>query len=228
MRGIARTTGQILAYLPISPSVQDKYKEMPTLLNFSAGLFALPPHRNFLKIARHGHGYTNPTTIPHPEKNNNNNDEEITVSLPMIPPPSSIPDEGIETCTSFLKQVFPSLAASLPRTGSPFSHTRICYYLDTPTGDFIISQHPSYASSSLLVATGGNGHGFKFLPILGDKIVQVLMGTVSSELEQRWRWPSERKFDERSWSGDGSRGGPKGMVLEEELERSGKETKSRL
>ncbi len=67
LRGICKATGQVLCYLPITDAEQARLGSSPTILNLSTGLFMIPPSNNLLKVARHGHGYTNPTTTPHPE-----------------------------------------------------------------------------------------------------------------------------------------------------------------
>ena len=61
----------------------------------------------------------------------------------------------------------------------------------TATGDWIIDYHPSY--KNLFVATGGSGHAFKFLPILGDKIVDCLLGRCPQELREKWKWKGRVK-----------------------------------
>ncbi|KAI1112113.1 sarcosine oxidase [Nemania sp. NC0429] len=73
-------------------------------------------------------------------------------------------------------------------------HThRICWDCVTPSEDFIISRHP--ASEGLFVATCGSFHGWKFLPVIGRYVTQMLEGTLESDLEKRWAWdrplPSE-------------------------------------
>jgi sarcosine oxidase/L-pipecolate oxidase len=207
-RGIARATGQVLCYLRLTPSEQKNLENNPTLINYTTGMFLLPPpsSTNILKLARHAHGYTNPTTIPHPEHPESK--ERITVSLPDTTTP--VPAEGQKACRHFLAQLHPSLATP----ERPFTRTRICWYTDTPRGDFLISYHSKY--KGLFVATGGSGHGFKFLPIIGDKIVECVMGRTPEEFRGLWEWPAER-LEEGEWEGDGSRGGPTGMVLSEEL-----------
>lgn len=43
-----------------------------------------------------------------------------------------------------------------------------------------------------MVATGGSGHGFKYLPVLGKWIVDIVEGKESAgsdaEIKRRWRW----------------------------------------
>ncbi|KAL2813453.1 FAD dependent oxidoreductase [Aspergillus granulosus] len=63
---------------------------------------------------------------------------------------------------------------------------RICWDAFTPTGDFIISPHS--AAKGLYVATCGSFHGFKFFPVIGKYVVQMLEGKLDSHLKQKWAW----------------------------------------
>jgi sarcosine oxidase/L-pipecolate oxidase len=79
---------------------------------------------------------------------------------------------------------------------------RMCWYLialrklpllikfrrdaSTPRHDFLICPHPHF--ESLYVATGGSFHGYKFLPVIGDYIVNMMKGTLDDELKKRWAW----------------------------------------
>lgn len=66
-------------------------------------------------------------------------------------------------------------------------HThRICWDCVTPDEHFIISPHP--ASTGLCIATCGSFHGWKFLPVIGRYVVQMLDGTLDSDLRKRWAW----------------------------------------
>ena len=47
------------------------------------------------------------------------------------------------------------------------SDTRLCWYTDSLDNSFLIDYVPGY-SETLFVASGGSGHGFKFLPVLGE------------------------------------------------------------
>ncbi|KAH7380063.1 FAD dependent oxidoreductase [Pyrenochaeta sp. MPI-SDFR-AT-0127] len=214
LRGICKATGQALCYMPISAEEEAPLAKHPTILNLSHGLFMIPPEKGLLKVARHGHGYVNPTTIPHPESEDPN--ETITISLPYTSvddPSQVVPVEGQKQCRDFLTAIHPSL--SIP--SRPFTKSKICWYTDTRDGDFLISYHPKY--KGLFVATGGSGHGFKFLPIIGDSILECVMGRTPEDFKGKWDWPRER-LPEELWPGDGSRGGPEGLILKEELEKS--------
>jgi glycine/D-amino acid oxidase-like deaminating enzyme len=67
---------------------------------------------------------------------------------------------------------------------------RICWDAFTTSADFIISPHA--AAQGLFVATCGNFHGWKFFPVLGKYIVQMLEGSLSPELAEKWAWDRER------------------------------------
>lgn len=67
---------------------------------------------------------------------------------------------------------------------------RICWDAFTTSADFIISPHS--ASEGLYVATCGNFHGWKFFPVLGKYIVQMLEGELDSDLKEKWAWDRER------------------------------------
>ncbi|OAL49455.1 FAD dependent oxidoreductase [Pyrenochaeta sp. DS3sAY3a] len=214
LRGICKATGQAICYMPITAAEEAQLAPRPTILNLSHGLFMIPPKNRLLKIARHGHGYLNPTTFPNPESDDPN--DTITASLPFTAvddPLQAVPPEGQKQCRDFLAAIHPSLA--IP--SRPFTKSKICWYTDTRNGDFLISYHPKYAG--LFVATGGSGHGFKFLPNIGEAILECVLGSTPADFRGRWEWPKET-VPEEEWKGDGSRGGPVGLVLGEETAKS--------
>ncbi|PSK55935.1 Ubiquitin-conjugating enzyme E2 [Elsinoe australis] len=238
LRGLASATGQVLAYISLSPSEQAAVGNNPTILNESTGLFIITPSGNELKVARHGYGYAKPVTIPNPEPQPTTAPTttfstppytpEITHSLPQTTwdnptptdPESSIPPEARHALRTFLSQTFPTLA------NRPFTSTRICWYLDTPNSDWIVDYHPRYPG--LFVATGGSGHAFKFAPVLGERVVRRMRGEevgAGFGRGEKWDWPGEER---RDWSEGGIvwsvdwRGGKRGMKLAEEFAREGK------
>lgn len=56
----------------------------------------------------------------------------------------------------------------------------------TPTQDFIISNHVNF--KGLYIATAGSFHGWKFLPIIGRYVVEMLDGELDNVLRERWAW----------------------------------------
>lgn len=57
---------------------------------------------------------------------------------------------------------------------------------DTADLHFIITQHPKHAN--LKLACGGSAHGFKFLPVIGSQIVDMIEGNLKRELAEAWKW----------------------------------------
>ncbi|KAK5132698.1 hypothetical protein LTR08_008742 [Meristemomyces frigidus] len=214
LRGIASATGQVLAYIDLTQAEQDRLGSNPTLLSENTGMFIIQPRDRQLKVARHGYGYANPTTIANPERPG----EKITVSLPWTQhdePHLQIPLEGDRACRTYLAKTIPDLASR------PWTQTRICWYTDTPKGDWLVDHHPKY--TNLFVATGGSGHAYKFLPVVGERIVNVMLGEdrdeLGAELRRKWQWPKHKFGSDHVWTDDW-RGGRKGMVLAEERART--------
>ena len=79
----------------------------------------------------------------------------------------------------FLRDTFPALA------DAPIVARRLCVYGDTRDAHFWIARHPD--RPGLTVATGGSGHGFKFAPVLGEVIADVVLGR-SNRFASRFRW----------------------------------------
>ena len=125
LRGIASANGQILSYIELTQEEQDRLGSNPSMLNESNGMFIIPPRNRVLKVARHGYGYANLTTISHPERPESG--EKITISLPLTKtdnPDLNIAPEGKKACRDFLSRCIPSLA------DRPWTHTRICTYIN--------------------------------------------------------------------------------------------------
>jgi len=65
------------------------------------------------------------------------------------------------------------------------AYTRMCWYSDTPDSNFVIDFAPQY--KSVLIASGGAGHGFKFLTVIGECIHSRLENRLPPHLTQKWR-----------------------------------------
>lgn len=67
---------------------------------------------------------------------------------------------------AFLGDKLPALA------DAPIVRRRLCLYCDSKDGDFWIAADPE--RPGLFVAAGGSGHGFKFAPVLGELIANLV------------------------------------------------------
>ena len=258
LRGRVEARGQVLAYVPITLDERKRLRGMKVVLNLGSGMFGIPPCFNArtgeweVKIARHAFGYANLVRVSLPDFSPSTTtgeseggairverdvvkEDEAIVSIPheRFEP---IPEDGMRDCRRFLRSMLPEVG------NREWSSTRLCWYADTPTGDFVVDFHPG--CEGLLIATGGSGHAFKFLPVMGDLVVKRLEGrsgeaegggegdgeedTVAEERElaRLWRWREEGREGEW-WVEDGSRGGIKGVVLTEEWEKGEREKMKR-
>jgi glycine/D-amino acid oxidase-like deaminating enzyme len=76
-------------------------------------------------------------------------------------------DEGhVDLARSFFAEAIPALA------DAPLVGRRICMYCDSFDGDLWIDHDP--ARPGLVIAAGGSGHGFKFAPLLGPLVADVV------------------------------------------------------
>ena len=119
--------------------------------------FPLHPREGVVKIANHGVGV----------RLNPATDERV------------VTEEDVARLRAFMADTLPDLAQA------PIVYTRRCLYADTLDEHLWIDGHPDL--EGLSVATGGSGHGFKFAPILGDLIVDVVEGR-ENEWLARFRW----------------------------------------
>ncbi|KAJ5092976.1 hypothetical protein N7456_008837 [Penicillium angulare] len=192
--------GQVVGYLKLTPEEVAELKDMPIYFNFSTGFFCFPPHAGtgYLKAAIHGFGYTQKS-------------DKAKVSSPGASAVASranfVPEDGMNRLLDGMKDLFPHLA---PRG---FERTGLCWYNDTPTGDFVFDFHPEH--KNLFIATGGSGHAFKFLPVIGKYIISSLQRSLSQDLLKKWSFPTgfRDSFQPDVFGGDGSRGGPERREL---------------
>jgi glycine/D-amino acid oxidase-like deaminating enzyme len=96
-------------------------------------------------------------------------------------------------CRAFLRESLPGLASA------PLVGTRTCFYCDSRDGDFWIDRDPQ--RPGLVVATGGSGHGFKFAPVLGGLVADVVEGG-APQPRFRWRPEAAAAREEARYTGD--------------------------
>lgn len=85
---------------------------------------------------------------------------------PGAPGTVPFPAEAETAARALLRRHLPALA------DAPAVHRRVCHYCDSFDGDFFIGRSPT--DPHLVVAAGGSGHAFKFAPVLGELIADVV------------------------------------------------------
>jgi sarcosine oxidase len=69
------------------------------------------------------------------------------------------------------------VARVVPALDGPCLHSATCMYSNTPDEHFVIARHP--ASENITVACGFSGHGFKFVPIVGEILADLAIDGVT-------------------------------------------------
>ena len=73
---------------------------------------------------------------------------------------------------TFVDEFFPKFKAKLSR------HTT-CMYTMTPDEHFVVDIHPNY--SSVVIAAGFSGHGFKFSSVIGEILSDLAIEGITSQ-----------------------------------------------
>ncbi|KAF6796934.1 hypothetical protein CSOJ01_13103 [Colletotrichum sojae] len=195
-------SGQPVGFVQITDEEAERLKDMPVMINLSTGVFIFPPTKGknpVLKIARHGWGYATEVPVDGAASSGSR-----VISAPKRDGSNAasgyLPDDADGGLREGLRQLAPEFAER------PWSRRRLCWYSDTPEGDFIMDYHPSI--DGLFFATGGAGHAFKFLPVLGKYISDCFEEKAPQDLRHKWRLRESDGKEEEFKLGDGSRAGP--------------------
>lgn len=197
---IVDTQGQLLATAQVLGVYNNKkeYSKRPVIFDLSDGFYVFPAKdTGELKCSIDGSGYSRATELKGRKVS-----VPITNLQPDTHPTIALPRPSMEGLRAGLSRF-----VSIDLAKEPFDKTRLCWYTDTVDTDFLVTPLPNVkgtkadAKSGAFLATGGSGHGFKFLPVIGDAIVDVMLyhqgvselsnssnPVAVSDLAQRWRW----------------------------------------
>ncbi|CAH0054767.1 unnamed protein product [Clonostachys solani] len=134
-----------------------------------------------VKIGYRGTKHTN-----YEEVQDQNTGTKHRISVPKTrywPHPSepTITKQAVEAIKAVVVEALPELA-ELGIAGC-----RNCWYIDSLDNGFIIDRVPG--DGGMMVCSGGSGHGFKFLPILGREVVNIIeKPNEKSPIAKLWQW----------------------------------------
>ncbi|ETN39201.1 uncharacterized protein HMPREF1541_05424 [Cyphellophora europaea CBS 101466] len=169
--------GHEVVWFKVTPEEEERWKHMSITTNMSTGLNIFPPYHGEVKVLRRSPGYINSISVPHPDDQS----KVLHISHPRTAvdsPTDVIPADAELSIRQNLREIMPPLA------DRPFDRSKICWISTTPTSDFLVAPHRSIAGIHL--ATGGSAHAWKFLPIIGDLIVDSVEGTLAPDLVDKW------------------------------------------
>jgi sarcosine oxidase len=66
----------------------------------------------------------------------------------------------------------------LPQAAGALKSTAVCMYTNTPDEHFILDRHPAHPQ--VIIASPCSGHGFKFSPVIGEIIANMITGKPTS------------------------------------------------
>ncbi|ODQ45838.1 hypothetical protein PICMEDRAFT_17102 [Pichia membranifaciens NRRL Y-2026] len=185
--------GQLLAkcwtvgHIRLTDEEASTLRGSPVVLNLDQGFIFEPDMNNDLKFCNEFPGYINMV-------------EEKGTSIPVFR--NQIPVEAEKQMRNFLKQVYPIIAER------PFSVAKICWCTDTPDRHFLFTEHPKY--NNLVLGTGDSGQGFKFMPVVGKYISQIVMegsSTLDNSKAKAWKWRQEQGQQRDNLATQGRYGG---------------------
>ncbi|CAI7635823.1 unnamed protein product [Penicillium pancosmium] len=155
----------------------------------SGGLYGFPRNdEGIFKIGYRGTKYTNP--IRHEDGKERSTpvtrwSQAERNGSPIGTCFTDFPKQAFQVIQSFLDEYLPELREER----IPVATTRICWYTDTFDNHFLIDRVPG--NEGLMVATGGSGHAFKYLPCIGNWVVDIIENIkLDRPAVQAWKWRS--------------------------------------
>ena len=146
----AVSTAQPVGFIQLTADEANLIRRMPIAIDLDSGFFVFPPTlgSNILKCARHGYGYETHVSMTTPAG------EQQQISAPRLYGDGTralfLPQDAEISLREGLRRFFsPSISER------PFVKKHLCWYTDTPQGDFIVDHHPHLRN--LFLATGGSG-----------------------------------------------------------------------
>jgi sarcosine oxidase/L-pipecolate oxidase len=198
MDGLCETTAGSLAMIQIPPDSPLRERFSPE--NFpvwqykvragaDGNLYGFPlDERGIMKLGYRGTKYTNP------QRDTQGKERSVPITRWTSPSIHQLPEKSVDVIRKFLDTYLPELREN----GINITNTRLCWYTDSFDNHFVIDTVPS--KPGVLVATGGSGHAFKFLPVIGRFVADRVEGREESEIMRLWRWrelrPGEKPHNE--------------------------------
>ncbi|UPL04242.1 hypothetical protein LCI18_015176 [Fusarium solani-melongenae] len=183
---LAETTAGSVIILKIPESSPLRERFSPSK-GAEGGIYGFPvDEHGHLKIGYRGTKYTNPKV----QADGRERSEPVTrwTEKEQI---TKIPEQALRILRKFLAEYLPELEAE----GIDIWLTRLCWYNDSFDNHYVIDRVPGH--EGLVVATAGSGHAFKYLPNIGNWVVDILEGVgLDRAAVKAWRWREKQAGQE--------------------------------
>lgn len=192
--GLCETTAGSVATIQI-PEQQTQLRQRFAPENFpvwqykprageNGNIYGFPiDEKGVMKLGYRGKKYTNPQTQP------NGAVRSVPITRWTTAPAAitGLPEKSEQIIHNFVEKYLPELREH----GLYITGTRLCWYTDSFDNQFVVDAVPE--RPGVMIATGGSGHAFKFLPVLGKFVVNRIEGgggdvVEEQEFLQRWQW----------------------------------------
>lgn len=171
-----RAAGVCVAAFKLSEEEAIKYSQMPVLVYGAKGE-VIPPDKDRL------FKFTNATTF----WNTKEHPSGRQISVPDPDQHSILPN--LEAAST---QLIQNRVPQILSDGRQPHEWRLCWDAISPDQNQLISRHPDSRLSNLFFATAGSFHSWKFLPIIGKYVANVLNGKSNGEeKDAAWQWKTQ-------------------------------------
>ncbi|OAL53101.1 sarcosine oxidase [Pyrenochaeta sp. DS3sAY3a] len=157
--------------IQLTPDEVQQYKDLPIVDDFEQGILFPPDENGLLKLCscRFITNYYN-SHVPGASLGHSHEDHAE----------DGVPRQIESEMREFVRDMLPELA------DREWTSTRMCWDGDTKDVNFRVC--PSPTNGNLFIATAGSGHGFKFMPVIGKYVVDLIEGKLSEEYKDLWKW----------------------------------------
>ncbi|KAL4954021.1 FAD dependent oxidoreductase-domain-containing protein [Aspergillus filifer] len=167
--------GVCVAHFQLSEEEKRVYDELPVLVYGGQGEIIPPTSSGILK-------FTSSTSF----KNTISTPTGHSISIPL-------PDQAI-TPVGLQKDLISAVQSRLPQlldNNRKPDFYRLCWDSISSSQHPLITRHPDTRLGNLYFAVGGSFHFYKFLPVIGRYVGNVLEGVSNGELKDKaWGWKS--------------------------------------
>jgi sarcosine oxidase / L-pipecolate oxidase len=169
--------GVTVVHYELDTTEYERLRDMPVIVYGDRGEVLPPPQEGQLLKFTNARSFTNIITTPSGHKISVPPDRDQTIVSKQLKK---------ETLDLMVKTTIPGFIDRRAK------YWRLCWDSITPTQDQLLTKHPHSQLSNLYIAAGGSFHSWKFLPIIGKYIVNVLNGVSNGkEKDARWVWKME-------------------------------------
>ncbi|KAM5345225.1 hypothetical protein ACJ41O_011087 [Fusarium nematophilum] len=166
---VAQTSA--ICVIQLEPDEIEKYRDIPIIDDFEQGIIFPPDENGLIKLCS--------VRLVTNYKNHDVPGSSILHSVGDYPY-DGCPKELEDEMRQFVREMIPELA------DRPFVTTRLCWDGMATDLNFRICPYPQ--TKNLYIATAGSNHGFKFLPVIGKYVADLLEGRLGREWADLWSW----------------------------------------